>query len=114
MFSLITPEFTESIAKVLTIGAKKYEPYNWQRDLDTDRIISALHRHLNAYQRGEKLDPETGESHLTHKAANTMFLFWYDNVKPLLDNAANKPQCQSCMHKPWFCRECQIAPRRHQ
>ena len=81
MHSLITPEFIEAIGRVLTIGAKKYTPNNWQNNLEKERILSALYRHLLAYHKGEIYDPETDENHLAHIACNAMFLFWYDEVK---------------------------------
>jgi hypothetical protein len=78
MMNLLVPEFIESVGVVLTLGAKKYSADNWKYNLETERIIAALYRHLIAYHKGEKLDPETGVSHLAHIACNAMFLFWYD------------------------------------
>lgn len=81
MIDLVIPEFIEDIAKVLTFGAQKYEPYNWQNNLKRERMLSALYRHLLAYHKGEKYDKETGLNHLAHVAVNAMFLHWYDEVK---------------------------------
>jgi hypothetical protein len=81
IIALIVPEFIEELGKVLTYGAKKYAPENWKKDLEHERILSALYRHLIAYHKGETHDPETGYSHLSHIACNTMFLFWYDEVR---------------------------------
>lgn len=72
---LIEPEFIEGVGKVLTFGADKYEPNNWQKVEDAeDRYYAAALRHLIAWRKGEKTDPESGLSHLDHAACNIMFL----------------------------------------
>ncbi len=72
---LIEPEFIEGVGKVLTFGANKYEPNNWQKVEDAeDRYYAAALRHLIAWRKGEKTDPESGLSHLYHVACNIMFL----------------------------------------
>lgn len=72
---LIEPEFIEGVGKVLTFGANKYEPNNWQKVEDAeDRYYAATLRHLIAWRKGEKTDPESGLSHLDHVACNIMFL----------------------------------------
>ena len=72
---LIEPEFIEGVGKVLTFGANKYEPNNWQKvENAEDRYYAAALRHLMAWRRGEKTDPESGISHLDHVACNIMFL----------------------------------------
>jgi len=82
MFDLLVPEFIEEVAKVMTLGAQKYAPNNWKYVEDAEsRYLAALYRHLNAYHKGEKIDPESGLSHLAHIACNAMFLFWFDIQK---------------------------------
>lgn len=72
---LIEPEFIEGVGKVLTFGANKYEPNNWQKvDNAEDRYYAAALRHLMAWRRGEKTDLESGINHLDHVACNIMFL----------------------------------------
>ena len=72
---LIEPEFIEGVGRVLTFGANKYEPNNWQKVEDAeDRYYAAALRHLMAWRRGEKTDLESGISHLDHVACNIMFL----------------------------------------
>jgi hypothetical protein len=80
MVDLIVPEFIEGLAKVMTMGAEKYGIENWKKGLDKRRILAALYRHLLAYHKGEVYDSESKLNHLLHVAANTMFLFWYDEV----------------------------------
>lgn len=76
---LIEPEFIESVGRVLTFGASKYEPNNWQNvDDGKDRYYAAALRHLMAYRKGEEKDPESGLSHLEHVACNIMFLLHFE------------------------------------
>ena len=77
MYGLIPPECTEELAKVLTYGAKKYAPNNWQLVQDYDnRYYSALMRHLETWRKGEKKDIESNLLHLSHAFCNVMFLLW--------------------------------------
>lgn len=76
---LIEPAFIESVGAVLTFGAEKYEPNNWQKVEDAkNRYYAAAMRHLLAWRKGEKTDPESGLSHLDHLACNVMFLQHFD------------------------------------
>jgi len=80
-YSLIPPEATKSLAEVLTYGAKKYKPNNWQKAEDTARYVDALYRHLEAWRSGELLDEEFGLPHLSHALTNLAFLVWFDAQK---------------------------------
>lgn len=74
---LVDPNFIIGVGEILTMGADKYGPNNWQNLTNfNDRYYSALMRHLMAWRNGEKIDPESGLSHLKHIAVNTMFLLW--------------------------------------
>jgi len=75
---LVRPEFTEGVGKVLTFGAKKYAPWNWAEGINYSRLLSALDRHMNAFKKGEDLDPETGLSHLYHAGCCLMFLSCFE------------------------------------
>lgn len=78
-YDLIPPEHFEEVAKIFTLGAKKYGDNNWQNLEGWDsRYYSALLRHLFAWRSGEKLDPESGEHHLAHAAWNVLALLWHD------------------------------------
>lgn len=76
-FSLITPEFKEEIAEILTFGAEKYGRENWRKckTKDLHLYIDAFERHVNAWRKGEQVDQESGKHHLAHAACNLMFLF---------------------------------------
>lgn len=67
------------VVDVLTYGAKKYAPDNWQHVADPQaRYFAAAMRHLSAWREGEKADSETGCSHLAHAACCLLFLLWFD------------------------------------
>lgn len=80
MMTLLSPFALEEMAKVLTVGLKKYDDNNWRRGLKYSRILSAVMRHLIAYQKGEPKDQETGLSHLAHAACGLMMLLEYEQT----------------------------------
>ena len=74
---LVPLECIESIAKVLTYGADKYEENSWQELPDFwKRYKAALLRHLTAIDKGELIDSESGLPHIDHVLCNTLFLSW--------------------------------------
>jgi hypothetical protein len=78
-YGLIPPFALEELAHVLTIGAKKYARENWRYVPEAERrYYDALQRHLWAWKRGERFDPETGRHHLGHAAACLFFLYEHD------------------------------------
>jgi deoxycytidylate deaminase len=77
-YDLIPTSTTKALAQVLTYGAKKYKPNNWQTVDDTDRYVAALFRHIEAWRDGEKLDKESGLHHLAHALTNVAFLLHLD------------------------------------
>lgn len=74
MFDLIDPIAQEGLARVLTFGAKKYSAHNWRKGIEYSRLIAAIKRHLNAIERGELIDPDSGELHIDNIQCNAMFL----------------------------------------
>ena len=71
------------VVDVLMHGAKVYpEPDNWKR-VAPERYKDALLRHVLAYIQGERLDPETGKSHLAHAICCALFMMWNDNEEPI-------------------------------
>lgn len=79
MVSLINPKFIEGLAEVMTQGANKYGRDNWQECKEPHRYLDALLRHTLKYWDGEKVDTESGKSHLYHIAFNAMALDYLDN-----------------------------------
>ena len=79
-YDLMVWDLVEGITAVLTHGAKKYSPGNWMKVKGRRwRYFGALMRHMLAWWKGEKLDPETQLSHLFHAGCCLAFLAWCDN-----------------------------------
>lgn len=78
--ALLSPFALEQIAAVMTFGAKKYSADNWRSGFKYSRLISAILRHIMAYQRGEAKDPETGLSHLAHASCGLMMLLEFEQT----------------------------------
>ncbi len=78
--SLIEPAFIEGIGRVLTKGAEVYGENNWKTlpSSQKARYKDALLRHVYKYLDGERIDPDSSESHLLHCACNLMFLHYVD------------------------------------
>ena len=68
-----------AVVEVLEYGARKYADDSW-RTLPgaRQRYSDALLRHFVAWLEGEKRDPESGLSHLSHVATNALFLVWLE------------------------------------
>lgn len=77
-YSLIPPEATEALAKVLTFGADKYSADSWQHVPNAkQRYLDALYRHLEAYRSGNLIDSESGYPHIYHVLTNAAFLTYF-------------------------------------
>lgn len=61
------------MVRVLEFGALKYAPRNWQKPMDTTKILESMQRHLAALFDGEEVDEESGISHMGHIMCNAMF-----------------------------------------
>jgi hypothetical protein len=99
-YDLLPPEFAEAVAVVLSMGATKYGDRNWELGMKWSRPFSALMRHMWAWWRGEKLDSESGLSHLHHAACNIAFLIAYEarnqieNDDRFANRLESKAECQ--------------------
>jgi hypothetical protein len=85
-YDLIPPSTLHALAVVLTFGARKYAPRNWEKGLAWGRVFGALMRHLWAWWQGENADRETGYSHLWHAQCCLSFLIEYEVTHPELDD----------------------------
>ena len=75
LMGAVPPNALLAVARVLTFGAEKYGRDNWRQVENAEsRYLDAALRHINAYQRGELADPESGESHLAHAVCSLMFM----------------------------------------
>jgi hypothetical protein len=75
IFGAIPPFAELEVAKVMEFGCQKYSRGNWAVvDNLQERYMDAALRHLNAVRRGERLDDESGLSHLAHAACCVLFM----------------------------------------
>jgi hypothetical protein len=74
---LLPPDAISALATILTDGAAKYNPRNWEKGMDWSRPYAALLRHLMAWWGGEDIDPESGHPHMWHVLCNAVFLTSY-------------------------------------
>ena len=76
-WSLLPLDVMEEVVQVLTLGNTKYSRDNWKHLGDAEnRHFAAMMRHVSTWQSGDKLDKETGLSHLSHAMCNLIFLLW--------------------------------------
>lgn len=75
---LIPVEWLTALGAVLTAGAEKYAPRNWEKGMAHSKMIGCAMRHLCAYLAGERYDAETRCHHLAHAAWNLLALMSYD------------------------------------
>jgi len=74
-YDLVPVLALEEVAKVLTVGAAKYDDENWRKVPNaTRRYFSATQRHLAWVRKGQTHDSETGLHHYAHAITNLMFL----------------------------------------
>lgn len=92
-WELLPLETIEEIVKVYTMGAEKYADGAWKDILDGyRRYKAALLRHITAYDKGERVDKESGLSHLAHAAWNAIAMLYYDMNGKVYEGDAIKPR----------------------
>ena len=78
-YDLIPVESVEEVVKVITYGAVKYKPNNWQHvENYKDRYYAACQRHLVEWKKGIKIDGESGLRHLAHAACCIIFILYLE------------------------------------
>ena len=87
----LIPAFAqEQYAKVLTIGATKYDERNWEKGMRWTKVIASLKRHVQAWESGQDYDPETGLLHTAHIMCNAAFLTEYYKIHPQGDDRPHR------------------------
>ena len=79
-WDLLPIDIIEQVVDILTYGAAKYDPNNWQK-VDTKRHYAALMRHLSAWRQGEEFDKESDRTHLAHALCDLIFIAWQEKHK---------------------------------
>ena len=84
----------QAVVDVLEHGRKKYSADNWRKVPEPNRrYFAAMIRHLVAWRRGEKLDKESGLSHLAHAGACLLFLLELEvGLSPTSAEMDNEPK----------------------
>jgi hypothetical protein len=82
----------DEVIDVMTYGAKKYGDNNWIKGMEWGRLSGAAFRHLIAWCRGEKCDPETSKSHLAHLICCALFLIYYEKFNIGKDTRLKDPK----------------------
>lgn len=80
---LVYPILIEQVGRVRTfaVTSKYGDPENWKTiDNLIPRYTAAAMRHFEAWRSGEKIDKESGLSHLAHCACNIMFLMEWERL----------------------------------
>lgn len=87
---LVTPELKEGIAKVLTKNCEKYGDRDWEKGDSWMTTYASMLRHLNAWEKREDIDPDSGLPHLYHIGANIQFLITYYKRNVGIDDRIKK------------------------
>jgi len=83
-WDLLPYEVLDAVARILTIGAKKYDARNWEKGISYGKIFGAAQRHLAAFWNGplngtDGINRSDGlESHIDHAICELMFLSAYE------------------------------------
>lgn len=77
-FNCLTP-----CVRVMEYGATKYARDNWKKGFPVSALLDCLLRHIAAIQRGEVIDPESGQPHIGHIQCNAMFLGLTNNEQDI-------------------------------
>lgn len=85
-YDLVPPEWLEVLAHVMTKGAEKYEPRNWEKGMEWSKCYASLMRHVQAWYAGEDTDQESGLPHMAHAAWNALALVTYAADHPEYDD----------------------------
>lgn len=82
MMSLIPLIGLRSAAQVFEYGKAKYAAWNWAKGMPWSVPVDCMLRHLEAIQRGEDIDPESGLPHIGHLMCNALMLATYRETYP--------------------------------
>lgn len=78
-WDLLPLEDVEEVVRVYTAGSYKYGDNSWQNlDNGYERYKAALFRHLMEYEKGNKIDKETGCMHLAQVVWNAIAMLHLD------------------------------------
>lgn len=85
-YSLLPLSTLEPVVRVWESGQKKYKAWNWAKGMAWSVPLACMMRHIAAWQAGETIDEETGQSHMAHVICNAMMLLHYEQCHEFLDD----------------------------
>ena len=85
-YDLIPPEPINELGRLYTVGAQKYDEWNWAKGIRYSRLYAALNRHLYAWWTGEEIDEEMSVNHLISVLWNTIALYEMAKAHPEMDD----------------------------
>lgn len=77
-WNLLYYPFLESVIRVMKLGKGRYGFENWKKPFDKTRLRNALMRHAVADMKGEYIDKDSGEPHISHIVCNAMFIYFHE------------------------------------
>ncbi len=83
---LISPYFTERLAFVLSKGAVKHGPRNWELGIPNESFLQSLERHIVAYKQSISkgyTKNNVDEDHLAQAAFNLMGLIHNEEISKI-------------------------------
>jgi hypothetical protein len=93
-YDLIPADSLEELAKVYTMGAKKYEDHNWRKGMLWSRVFAALMRHSWSWFQGYDKDYESGLHPLAHAAWCCFTLMNYAKTRKEFDDRIKNDGCE--------------------
>jgi hypothetical protein len=82
-WNLVPWDCMKEVAHIFTTGAMKYAPDNWKNVPNWEqRYFAAGMRHFTDWFLGERIDSESGKSHLAHAICCLLFLMWKEKHEP--------------------------------
>lgn len=67
-------QFIEQLAQRMSQNKNKYQPYNWQKPIDIEKLKQSLFRHVVEVMKGNFKDENRELGHLEAIALNAMFI----------------------------------------
>lgn len=92
-YDLIPADALEELAKVYTMGSKKYDEHNWRKGILWSRMFASIMRHVWSWFRGSDKDYESGLHPLAHAAFHCFTLINYSKSHPEFDDRVKNDGC---------------------
>lgn len=99
-WDLLPLDVVEKLVEIYEFGARKYGENNWRTiENGYKRCRAALFRHLTAYDKGERVDQESGKSHLAHAAWNALSMVYFAEREHLMTEPQKSSECKLIIHR---------------